>query len=93
MQICDVLVAVVAQAPYLCRLALHSSDITHLDWAGGIFLSDNKGDKLLLNCRAKFQRSFHMHVKLQCCHGNFSVPDYKRNLSPMILAANQMVYS
>ena len=61
--------------------------------------NNNMGDKLLLNFGAKFQRLIFIisHVNLQCCHGNFSysakMASYERNLSPMILIANQMVYS
>ena len=34
---------------------------------------NNMGDKLLLKFGAKFQCYFKIsHVKLQCCHGNFS---------------------
>ena len=63
------------------------------------------GEKLLLNFGAKFQRYFiTSQVKLQRCHGNFfysakmasafeNVTDYERNLSPMLLTANQMEYS
>ena len=52
---------------------------------------------------AKVQRlCMNSHVKLQCCHGNFSysaemvsrfenVTDYERNLSPMILIVNQNI--
>ena len=66
-------------------------------------VNEIKGDtlqqiKLLLYCIIEIS-----HLKLQCCHGNFSksakmtprfenVTDYECNLSLMILVANHMVY-
>ena len=49
---------------------------------------------LVRNFRVHLQYFF---VKLQCCRGNFAysakMASYERNLSRMILIANQIVYS
>lgn len=75
----------------------------HIVWLLVYLWFNNMGDKLPFHFRAKFQRwLISSHVKLLCCHGNYSakkasrfeiVTEYERNLSSMILLANQMVYS